>query len=58
MQKENINLQIENDKLKQELEFTRHNLAETRDFILSQGYDDTQDKIKLETRERVVKEIT
>lgn len=58
VQKENINLQIENDKLKQELEFTRHNLAEIRDFILSQGYDDTQDKIKLEKRERVVKQIT
>lgn len=58
VQKENINLQIENEKLKQELEFARQNLAKTRDFILSQGYDDTQDKIKLPTRERIVEQIT
>ncbi|MGD1918931.1 MAG: DUF6262 family protein [Pleurocapsa sp.] len=58
LKKENANLQIENEKLKQELKFARQNLAEVRDFILSQGYDDTQDKIKLQTRERVVKQIT
>ena len=58
LQKENTQLQIENEKLKQELEFVRQNLAETREFILQQGHYTTHNKIKSETRKRVVKEIT
>ena len=58
LQKENARLQIENIKLQQELEFVKENLAATRNFILSQGDDDTHNKIKSETRERAVNKIT
>jgi hypothetical protein len=37
------NLQIENQQLKQELEYTKQNLQEAREFILSRGYN-TQDE--------------
>ena len=58
VQQENINLQLENEKLKQELEFTKQALAEARDFILSTASSDTQDKIESTTRKKVFKEIT
>lgn len=41
LKKENINLQLENKKLRQKLEFTRQQLAEIREFILSQGINYT-----------------
>ena len=41
LKKENINLQLENKKLRQELEFTRQQLADIREFILSQGINYT-----------------
>ena len=58
LQKENAQLQIDNKRLKQELEFTKQNLAEIRGFVLDRGYEDTQNKGGLEVRERVVKQIT
>ena len=58
LQKENAQLQIENEKLKQELKFVRQELAETREFILNQSRNNTQDKVEFKTRKRVVKEIT
>lgn len=58
LQQENINLQLENEKLRQELKFTQQALAEARDFILSQGSNDTQDRLVLEKTKRVVKNIT
>jgi len=58
LQKRNIQLQIENQELKQEIEFIKQKLVETRSFILSQGYNDTQEEIEIQKRKRVVKEIT
>jgi regulator of replication initiation timing len=53
LQKENIDLQIENQELKKELEFVKQNLAEMRNFILSQSHDDLQPEIKNKTRKSV-----
>ena len=43
LQAENIKLTIENQQLKQELEYTRQNLQQARQYILSQRYDDTNE---------------
>ena len=58
LQKRNIQLQIENQELKREIEFTKQRLAETRSFILSQGCNGTEEENEMQERKRVVKEIT
>ena len=51
-----IELQKENQELKQELEFTQLNLQEVRKFLLENGYD-SQDEIIEERRTKIPRKV-
>ena len=56
LEAENIKLTIENQKLKQDLEYTRQNLQQARKYILSQKCDNT-DAIKAEAKPNIIIKI-
>ncbi len=53
---ENVQLVTENRQLKKELQYTKQNLQEAREFILREGCNN-QNQLKLETKTKIIREI-
>ena len=53
---ENIQLIVENRQLKKELQYTKQNLQEAREFIIREGCNN-QNQLKLETKTKIIREI-